>query len=98
MFSSPTKDLLIVLVIVLFIFGPKRLPGLGKQLGQGIREFRDSITSRHDDEESEERPQISRSSASGPAATPGGDAAAADPAAAVAPESHAAESAPSERR
>lgn len=34
----------IVLVIVLLIFGPKRLPGLGKSLGTGMREFKDSIT------------------------------------------------------
>jgi sec-independent protein translocase protein TatA len=60
--SSPTKDLLVVLVIVLLIFGPKRLPGLGKQLGQGFREFRDSITG-SDRDEAEEKPQIAQSSA-----------------------------------
>jgi sec-independent protein translocase protein TatA len=37
-------ELAIVLVIVLLIFGPKRLPGLGRQLGSGMREFKDSIT------------------------------------------------------
>jgi sec-independent protein translocase protein TatA len=36
-------ELLIVLAIVLLIFGPKRLPGLGRSLGGGIRNFRDSI-------------------------------------------------------
>ena len=44
-------ELLIVLGIVLLIFGPKRLPGLGKQLGTGMREFKDSITKKHDDED-----------------------------------------------
>ena len=39
MLRNPTTDLIVVLLIVLLIFGPKRLPGLGKQLGQGIREF-----------------------------------------------------------
>jgi sec-independent protein translocase protein TatA len=39
----------IVLVIVLLIFGPKRLPGLGKQLGTGMREFKDSITGKDTD-------------------------------------------------
>jgi sec-independent protein translocase protein TatA len=34
----------IVLVIALVIFGPKRLPGLGRSLGRGIREFRASVT------------------------------------------------------
>ena len=37
-------ELIIVLVIVLVIFGPKRLPGSGKSLGSGMREFKDSIT------------------------------------------------------
>ena len=37
-------ELIIVLVIVLVVFGPKRLPGLGRQLGSGMREFKDSIT------------------------------------------------------
>ena len=36
-------ELLIVLVILLLVFGPKRLPGLGRQLGGGMREFKDSI-------------------------------------------------------
>ena len=49
MFSGigPT-ELIIVLVIVLLIFGPKRLPGLGKQLGSGMREFKDSISGKDD--------------------------------------------------
>jgi sec-independent protein translocase protein TatA len=42
---GPT-ELIIVLVIVLLIFGPKRLPGLGRQLGAGMREFKDSISGR----------------------------------------------------
>lgn len=37
-------EIAVVLVIVLLIFGPKRLPGLGKSLGTGMREFKDSIT------------------------------------------------------
>jgi sec-independent protein translocase protein TatA len=44
-------ELVIVLVIVLIVFGPKRLPGLGRQLGTGMREFKDSITRRHDDDD-----------------------------------------------
>jgi sec-independent protein translocase protein TatA len=47
--SSPgATELLIVLVIVLLILGPKRLPSLGRQLGGGIREFRKSIGARRD--------------------------------------------------
>ena len=49
-------ELIIVLVIVLLIFGPKRLPGLGKQIGTGMREFKDSISGkdRGDDDEDDE--------------------------------------------
>ena len=57
MFSGigPT-ELIIVLVIVLLIFGPKRLPGLGRQLGAGMREFKDSISGKggDDDEDDDE--------------------------------------------
>ncbi len=62
MFRNPTTDLIVVLVIVLLIFGPKRLPGLGKQLGHGIREFKDGITGK-DGEEEEQRPALSESTA-----------------------------------
>ncbi len=44
-------ELAIVLVIALVIFGPKRLPDLGRSLGSGMREFKDSITGKHDDED-----------------------------------------------
>ncbi len=44
---GPT-ELIIVLVIVLVIFGPKRLPGLGRSLGSGMKEFRDSVTGKAD--------------------------------------------------
>jgi sec-independent protein translocase protein TatA len=53
-------ELIIVLVIVLLIFGPKRLPSLGKQLGSGMREFKDSISGKDngkdDDDDDTERP------------------------------------------
>jgi sec-independent protein translocase protein TatA len=47
-------ELIIVLVIVLLIFGPKRLPGLGKQLGTGMREFKDSIAGKGGREEDDD--------------------------------------------
>jgi sec-independent protein translocase protein TatA len=46
----------IVLVIVLVIFGPKRLPQAGRALGQGMREFKDSITGKDDDDRQIEQP------------------------------------------
>ena len=48
-------ELAIVLVIVLIIFGPKRLPGLGRQLGSGMREFKDSITGKDKDDDDEDQ-------------------------------------------
>jgi sec-independent protein translocase protein TatA len=47
-------ELLIVLAILLLIFGPKRLPSLGRQLGGGMREFKDSITGKSGDEDDED--------------------------------------------
>ena len=35
--------LLLILVVALFVFGPKKLPELGKGLAQGIRSFKDGI-------------------------------------------------------
>jgi sec-independent protein translocase protein TatA len=47
-------ELLIVLGLVLLIFGPKRLPSLGRQLGDAMREFRDSIAKKSGDEDEDE--------------------------------------------
>jgi sec-independent protein translocase protein TatA len=44
-------ELLIILVIVLLIFGPKKLPEMGRSLGRGMREFKDSVTGKNDDDE-----------------------------------------------
>ena len=44
-------EILIVLVIVLIVFGPKRLPDLGRSLGSGMREFKDSITGSSKDDD-----------------------------------------------
>jgi len=37
-------EILVVLIIALVVFGPKRLPELGSSLGRGIREFRDTVS------------------------------------------------------
>ena len=44
-------ELAIVLIIALVIFGPKRLPELGKSLGNGLREFKNSVSSEPDDDD-----------------------------------------------
>ncbi len=40
MFGLGPAEIIVILVVALVIFGPKKLPELGKSLGQGIREFR----------------------------------------------------------
>jgi sec-independent protein translocase protein TatA len=47
-------ELVIVLVVALVIFGPKRLPELGKSLGSGMRSFKDSVSNKDDAEKLEE--------------------------------------------
>jgi sec-independent protein translocase protein TatA len=67
-------ELLIVLGIVLLIFGPKRLPSLGRQLGAGMREFKDSITSKSgDDDDEDDSGAESRSEAAAALGRPEGE-------------------------
>lgn len=64
----------IVLVIALLVFGPKRLPELGKSLGSGMREFKDSITGNKDDDDDEKAEQAKLElSASEPQPEPGAE-------------------------
>jgi len=58
-------ELVIILLIVLVIVGGKRLPQLGRQLGGGIKEFKDSVTSRadkqwEDDDRADVQPALGR--------------------------------------
>lgn len=55
---SPVQ-LLILLVIVLLIFGAKRLPEIGRGLGSSVREFRDGISGNDDDPTDPEAPEKS---------------------------------------
>ena len=41
-------ELLILLLVLLLVFGPKRLPEIGRSLGRGMREFKDSVTGNHE--------------------------------------------------
>jgi sec-independent protein translocase protein TatA len=70
MFRNPVTDVIVVLVVALLIFGPKRLPMLGRSLGQGLREFKDSITGDSDRSEAEEHPALTPATPAEPAASP----------------------------
>ena len=64
-------EIIIVLVVVLLIFGPKRLPDLGRSLGSGMREFKDSVTGKGKDHDEldpvDAKPEPVRSEPSEPA-------------------------------
>jgi sec-independent protein translocase protein TatA len=71
-FAPTPIEIIVVLIIVLIIFGPKRLPDLGRSLGRGMREFKDSVTGKDKEElpaaeepaeEPEERPEPARQAA-----------------------------------
>jgi sec-independent protein translocase protein TatA len=51
-------ELIIVLVIALVVLGPKRLPAAGRSLGQGMREFKDSLSGRSDESGADQRPMV----------------------------------------
>lgn len=71
-------ELIIVLVIALVILGPKRLPGVGKQLGDGMRDFKDALTKNHDKDDDDDgedaasgRPALTTSTATADATRTG---------------------------
>ena len=45
--------LIVILLVALIVFGPKRLPEMGRSLGRGMREFKDSISGKDDKAELE---------------------------------------------
>jgi sec-independent protein translocase protein TatA len=61
MFASPWKDSLIILVILLLFFGPKRLPALSRSIGESIKEFKGGIAQ---SSESDEKSEISATAGS----------------------------------
>ena len=42
---------IIILIVLLVIFGPKRLPEMGRSIGRGMREFKESVTGKDDDDD-----------------------------------------------
>jgi sec-independent protein translocase protein TatA len=68
MFRNPVTDVIVVLVIVLLIMGPKRLPQLGKGLGHGMREFKEGITGQSKPDEEQQQSLNQASATPDPAA------------------------------
>jgi sec-independent protein translocase protein TatA len=50
-FGIGVWEILILLLVALLVFGPKRLPEMGRSLGRGMREFKDSISGHGDDDD-----------------------------------------------
>ena len=61
-------EIIVVLIIALIVFGPKRLPELGSSLGRGIREFRSTVTGDKSDDDDE--PEVKAIHATPPPAAP----------------------------
>ena len=66
-FQVGPLELIVVLGIALIVLGPKKLPEAGRAVGKGIREFRQSISGdHHDDDESDETPSVEPPSVESP--------------------------------
>ncbi len=62
-------EMLILLLVLLLVFGPKRLPEMGRQLGRGMREFKDSVTGIGKDEDDDEAGELPPPEPAEPATT-----------------------------
>ncbi|MFO8151147.1 MAG: twin-arginine translocase TatA/TatE family subunit [Trueperaceae bacterium] len=78
-------EILIILVIVLLIFGPRRLPEMAKGLGQSVRAFRKELRDMKSELDFDDKPETPQASASRPQAA-AGPAPAAEPEPEPAPE------------
>ena len=56
-FGIGATEIVILLIVALLVFGPKRLPEMGRSLGRGMREFKDSISGKDRDDDRPELPQ-----------------------------------------
>jgi sec-independent protein translocase protein TatA len=57
-FNVGPMELIVVLVIALVVLGPKKLPEVGKSLGKGMREFKDSISGMSADDDRDEAKKL----------------------------------------
>jgi sec-independent protein translocase protein TatA len=61
-----TGEIILLLLLALLLFGAKRLPEIGRSLGTGMREFKDSVTGKS----APEQPELPASSAEQATASP----------------------------
>ena len=52
------QGLVVILIILLLVFGPKRLPEMGRSLGRGMREFKDSVSGKDVDDDEPRRTEL----------------------------------------
>jgi len=58
MFGLGIQELVLILVIIMVLFGAKKLPEMGKGLGRGIREFKNATNSVDDDDDDEREKEV----------------------------------------
>ncbi len=59
-FQVGPLELVVVLAIALIVLGPKKLPEVGRSLGKGMREFKDSLSGEHEEDEKAEKAEKAR--------------------------------------
>jgi sec-independent protein translocase protein TatA len=59
-FQVGPLELVVVLAIALIVLGPKKLPEVGRSLGRGMREFKDSLSGEHEEDEKAEKAEKAR--------------------------------------
>jgi len=57
-FQVGPLELVVVLAIALIVLGPKKLPEVGRSLGRGMREFKDSLSGEHEEDEKDEKAKL----------------------------------------
>jgi len=62
-FNIGPMELIVVLVIALVVLGPKKLPDVGKSLGKGMREFKESISGMAGNDDERDEPKAKHISA-----------------------------------
>jgi sec-independent protein translocase protein TatA len=59
-FNLGPGELLLILAIALVVLGPKKLPEVGRSLGKGMREFKDSLSNMTDSDDDDEKAQLKK--------------------------------------